>query len=330
MKTTKITASGDVGMWRASRVPRPVPMTMPGSKRRSTAQLTAPWRSCARRLDSDVKITVAIAVPSATCSMCSRGKPCAANAIVVSGTWMPPPPIPSMPAKKPMNAPIATYTSSHWSTRVSLEVVSRRVSIGELRPPGTQKRCPGLPGLCLGLLVAHGTGRGATPTRPGSARRSTVRARRPSGDPLENVGQMRGVGETQARGDGFELLVGVRQQVLGDRHANSREIVADAHPDLRAEEMGEVARGDVGDRGDTVDGQVLVVVAAQVVDGAAHRFAGARPRAAEAVTRREHRTDPVHQIFEPDRRPQNAADIQALPDRRGPQIDVVAHDEHRT
>ena len=88
-------------------------MTMPRSKRRSTAQLTAPWRSCARRLDSDVKITVAIAVPSATCSMCSRGKPCAANAIVVSGTWMPPPPIPSMPAKKPMNAPIATYTSSH-------------------------------------------------------------------------------------------------------------------------------------------------------------------------------------------------------------------------
>jgi DNA end-binding protein Ku len=47
---------------------------MPGSKRRSTAQLTAPWRSCARRLDSDVKITVAIAVPSAR-KPCSCGKP---------------------------------------------------------------------------------------------------------------------------------------------------------------------------------------------------------------------------------------------------------------
>src|SRR5438132_2722996 len=227
-----------------------------------------------------------MAVPSATCSMCSRGKPCAAKAIVVSGTWMPPPPIPSMPAKKPMNAPIATYTSSHWSTRFSLEVVSRRVSIGELRPPGDQKRCPGLPSLCLGLLVARRTGRGRPPTRPTSARRSTVRARWPSGDSLETVGQMRGVREAQLRVDGFELFVGVRQQVLGDRHANSREIVADAHPDLRAKEVGEVARGDVGDRGDTVDGQVLVVVAAQVVGRASHRLAAPRPPGAEAGRRR--------------------------------------------
>src|SRR5207237_9108512 len=107
----------------------------------------------------------------------------------------------------------------------------------------------------------------------------------------------------------------------------SREIVADAHAELRAEAMGEVARGDVGDRGDAVDGQVLVVVPAQVVDRTAHRLAEARPRVAEAVTRRQHRTDAVHQIFEPNRRPPKAADIPGLLERSSNPVDVDEHTE---
>src|SRR5205814_4011544 len=106
-----------------------------------------------------------------------------------------------------------------------------------------------------------------------SAGRAPIGARRPAGDPLENVREMRGVREAQTRGDRLELVVGVRQKVLGDRHPDSGEIVADAHPDLRAKEMGQVARRDVGELRDALDRQLLIVVLAQMSDGATHELA---------------------------------------------------------
>src|SRR5262249_5908358 len=163
--------------------------------------------------------------------MCSCGKPCAAKAIVVNGTWMPPPPMPSMPAKKPMKAPIATYTSNQWSTRSSPSSPPREY--GRCSPVGAREAVSRTAALVSRIAGCPPSGQGMP-----SARRAPVGARWPPGDPLEHVRQMRCVGEAQRRGDGLELLVGGAEESLGVGHADRGEIVAAAHADLGAEEVG--------------------------------------------------------------------------------------------
>ena len=55
----------------------------------------------------EVKTMAASAVPSARCSTCSPGSPCAANTSTSNGTITTPPPIPRSPAAKPTSAPMA-------------------------------------------------------------------------------------------------------------------------------------------------------------------------------------------------------------------------------
>jgi hypothetical protein len=83
------------------------PVRMPGARARAMRQSTAPCAWCARMLAIEVNMMVAIAVPRATCRICSSGKPCAVNTKTSSGTSTAPPPMPSRPARKPTDAPIA-------------------------------------------------------------------------------------------------------------------------------------------------------------------------------------------------------------------------------
>ena len=80
--------------------------------RRTMAQSTAPRRSCARRLEIDVKTMLAIEVPSARCIMLPAGSPCRAKEMTSSGTMTSPPPTPSKPASRPATAPMPRYTSA--------------------------------------------------------------------------------------------------------------------------------------------------------------------------------------------------------------------------
>jgi len=50
---------------------------------------------------------VAIAVPTARCRIWAFGRPCASKNQTRSGTMIAPPPMPSIPAKKPTTAPTA-------------------------------------------------------------------------------------------------------------------------------------------------------------------------------------------------------------------------------
>ncbi len=75
--------------------------------RRTMSQRTPPRLACARMLDTDVKRIVAIPVPTARWSRCSRGRPWASKSQTRSGIISAPPPMPSMPAKKPTAAPVA-------------------------------------------------------------------------------------------------------------------------------------------------------------------------------------------------------------------------------
>ena len=57
-----------------------------------------------------VKMMLAIDVPKAMCKVSAGGnKPCAANIKVRAGTNTRPPPIPSIPARTPEQAPRARY-----------------------------------------------------------------------------------------------------------------------------------------------------------------------------------------------------------------------------
>ncbi len=87
--------------------PASPPARMPGVMRFTTSQRTTPRLACARVLDTEVNRIVAIPVPTARWSRCSRGRPCASKSHTSSGIISAPPPMPSIPAKKPAAAPTA-------------------------------------------------------------------------------------------------------------------------------------------------------------------------------------------------------------------------------
>ena len=107
MKTAKNTANGRVGTKPATSVAASAPMTMPGAIARATRQSTAWCLWWARTLEIDVNTMVAIEVASARCIMCSAGNPLAVNTNTSIGTMIMPPPMPSRPARKPTDSPIA-------------------------------------------------------------------------------------------------------------------------------------------------------------------------------------------------------------------------------
>ena len=80
---------------------------MPGAKTRTTGQSTAPRRWWARTEESDVKQIVASDVATAIFKTCSCGKLCDVRMKVTKGTISMPPPMPSSPAKKPVQRPSA-------------------------------------------------------------------------------------------------------------------------------------------------------------------------------------------------------------------------------
>jgi len=59
------------------------------------------------RAQAGVKTMLVSDVPSAMCTTRSAGNPCRLNRNTISVTRINPPPIPSMPAKKPTNRPIS-------------------------------------------------------------------------------------------------------------------------------------------------------------------------------------------------------------------------------
>src|SRR5882672_4950880 len=118
------------GMKLAIHEPTRPPARMPGVMSRAMSQRIAPRAAWARTLATEVKRMVAIPVPTARCRMCARGSPCASNRITSSGTMIAPPPMPSIPAKKPTAAPMAAYPSHHSTGLVLRQVVVHRGLLG--------------------------------------------------------------------------------------------------------------------------------------------------------------------------------------------------------
>jgi len=91
----------------AASAPPNVPATTPGVNFSITPQLTDRRWWWLRTLDAEVKMMVAIPVPSARWTMCSGAKPLAEKMNARTGTSAEPPPMPSSPLKKPTKAPSA-------------------------------------------------------------------------------------------------------------------------------------------------------------------------------------------------------------------------------
>ena len=104
----KIAAKMSGGMKLAIQEPTRPPTSIPGVMFRAMSQRIAPRAACARTLATEVNRMVAMPVPTARCRMCDLGRPWASNRITRSGTMIAPPPMPSIPAKNPTAAPMAT------------------------------------------------------------------------------------------------------------------------------------------------------------------------------------------------------------------------------
>ena len=107
MTAVKSAANSSGGMKLAIQDPTRPPVRIPGVMFRAMSQRIAPRAAWARTLATEVKRMVAIAVPTARCRICAFGSPCASKNQTRSGTMIAPPPIPSIPAKKPTTAPTA-------------------------------------------------------------------------------------------------------------------------------------------------------------------------------------------------------------------------------
>lgn len=75
------------------------------------SQRTAPRLWCARTLDTDVKMIVAIEVAIAIFTARSAGTPRWPMMIVMNGTISMPPPMPKRPARKPVPRPSAASSA---------------------------------------------------------------------------------------------------------------------------------------------------------------------------------------------------------------------------
>jgi len=93
----------------ATHDPRYVPSRTPGVILATMRHSTAPRRLCARKLDTDVNMMLAMDVPRARCMIASGAAPCRARQNASMGTMTSPPPMPSNPARTPAAAPTAQY-----------------------------------------------------------------------------------------------------------------------------------------------------------------------------------------------------------------------------
>ncbi len=99
------------------RLPAMLPITMPGASRLTMSQRTAPRLWCARTLDTDVKMMVAMEVAIAIFTASSGPRPRWPRIRVMKGTMIIPPPMPSSPARKPVARPSATSSRTRGSAR---------------------------------------------------------------------------------------------------------------------------------------------------------------------------------------------------------------------
>ena len=91
-----------------------LPSTMPGAKPLTKSQRTAPRLWCARTLEIDVKMIVAIDVAMAILTARLSSTPRCDNKMVRNGTITMPPPIPNKPAKKPVQMPSVASSIKSW------------------------------------------------------------------------------------------------------------------------------------------------------------------------------------------------------------------------
>ncbi len=100
-------------------------MTIPGASRFTMSQRTAPRLWCARTLDTEVKMMVAMEVAMAIFTARSAGTPRWPMMIVMNGTIIMPPPMPRRPARKPVPRPSAASSAmSRGSSRAAMFTVA--------------------------------------------------------------------------------------------------------------------------------------------------------------------------------------------------------------
>jgi len=88
-----------------------LPITMPGASPLTSSQRTAPFLWCARTLETEVKMMVAMDVAMAILTAKSALTPWSPNMRVRKGTMTMPPPMPRSPAKKPVSRPNAASSA---------------------------------------------------------------------------------------------------------------------------------------------------------------------------------------------------------------------------
>ena len=93
------------------RLARAAPRTMPGASLRAMSQRTAPRLWCARTLETEVKMMVAMDVAMAALTARSGAMPRLVRMAVMNGTMIMPPPMPSRPARKPVHRPRAASST---------------------------------------------------------------------------------------------------------------------------------------------------------------------------------------------------------------------------
>ena len=100
------------------RLASAAPSTMPGARRLTMSQRTAPRWWCARTLEMEVKMMVAMEVAMAILIDRSGATPRPERITVMKGTMIMPPPMPSRPARKPVHRPRATSSAMSRGSRI--------------------------------------------------------------------------------------------------------------------------------------------------------------------------------------------------------------------
>ena len=99
---------------------------MPGDSRLTMSQRTAPRLWCARTLESEVKMMVAIEVAIAIFTARSDATPRWPRMIVMKGTISMPPPMPSRPARKPVPTPSRASSATSKGSIVIRKGLARK------------------------------------------------------------------------------------------------------------------------------------------------------------------------------------------------------------
>ena len=95
-----------------------LPITMPGASPLTKSHRTAPRRWCARTLEIDVKMMVAMEVAIAILTARSGPTPRPDKMTVMNGTITMPPPMPSNPAKNPVPKPSRASSTISRGSRI--------------------------------------------------------------------------------------------------------------------------------------------------------------------------------------------------------------------